>query len=126
MVLGNSVLVFDRPFWNALWVLFIVIPLFLIWLFSLLDVFSRDDLSGLLKVVWTLAILFLPFVGTCVYLIVRPAGGMETPWYGRPGTRTPGTAAEQLETLARLHDQGKLTDVEYAVAKSNALGTGAS
>ena len=120
-MLAYSVLVFDRPFWNALWVIFIVIPLFLIWLFSFIDVWSREDLRGLSKAVWTLGIFFFPFVGTFTYLIVRPKGGMATPVYFDPGTKTPGTAVDQLATLARLHDHGKLTDAEYAAAKSIAL-----
>jgi hypothetical protein len=123
MVLADNILVFDRPFWNALWVLFIVIPLFLIWLFALLDVFSRDDLGGGGKVLWILAILFLPFIGTIVYLIVRPAGRIATPASTSAGG-SPGTAVDQLSTLARLHDQGKLTDAEYAAAKSMALSGG--
>ena len=123
MVLADNILVFDRPFWNALWVLFIIIPLFLIWVFALLDVFSRDDLGGGGKVLWIVAIIFLPFIGTIVYLIVRPASRIPTPVATASG-RPPATAVDQLSTLARLHDQGKLTDAEYAAAKATALSSG--
>lgn len=34
------------------------------------------------------------------------------------------TIAEQLEILARLHDQGKLTDAEFATEKARVLGGG--
>jgi hypothetical protein len=40
----------------------------------------------------------------------------------RPGVGE--TTASQLEKLARLHDQGKLTDAEFEAQKAKLLGGG--
>jgi membrane protease subunit (stomatin/prohibitin family) len=44
----------------------------------------------------------------------QPAQGAET---------APGSAADQLSRLAELHQQGALTDDEFAAAKAKILGT---
>ncbi len=50
---------------------------------------------------------------------VRPAQDRQPP---PPAPVAPViTEAEQLETLAALHDKGKLTDEEFAAAKSRVL-----
>jgi Short C-terminal domain len=57
----------------------------------------------------------LPYVGVFVYLLVR--GGRRQP------APAPGAgAAGELERLARLHDEGKIDDAEYARAKARVLG----
>ena len=59
-------------FWAIMVGLFIVIPLLMIWLFAIVDLFGRADLGGFAKVLWLLAILFLPIVGTLGYYLFRP------------------------------------------------------
>jgi len=62
-------------FWDVLWamviVLFIFIPLTMLWIFALGDLFSRRDIRWL-KVSWLLLIIVVPFFGPLVYLLVRP------------------------------------------------------
>jgi hypothetical protein len=48
-----------------------------------------------------------------------PPPGPVAPASGAP----PGTLANQLESLARLHDEGVLSDDEFAAAKARLLGT---
>lgn len=63
--------------WNAMWVIvvtfmFIVV---LMAMFSVIVDLVRDpDLSGIVKVAWMLALIFLPIVGLLVYVIVRGRG----------------------------------------------------
>ncbi len=64
----------NTPFWNAFWLMFIFIPLLLIWGFALVDIFRRDDMGGFSKALWVLVVILLPFFGTFIYLITRPAG----------------------------------------------------
>ena len=59
-------------FWGIMLVLFVFIPLLLIWLFAIVDLFGRADIGGFGKVLWLLAILFLPIVGTLMYYLFRP------------------------------------------------------
>jgi hypothetical protein len=61
-------------FWAIMLGLFIFIPLLLIWLFAIVDLFGRADLGGFAKALWLLAILFLPILGTIGYYLFRPVG----------------------------------------------------
>ncbi len=61
-------------FWDYFWLLLIFLPLALMWGFALYDLFGRDDLGGGAKAVWLVVIVFLPFVGTFIYLTLRPRG----------------------------------------------------
>jgi hypothetical protein len=126
MVLADDSL----SFWNFFWLLLIYIPLLLVWGFALVDIFRRDDMSGWLKALWVACVILVPFLGTLIYLLFRPAGATAeerkaidqnsrdfVERYSPPNT------AEQLRTLADLHDRGKLSDAEFAAEKSRVLGT---
>ena len=62
-------------FWETFFLFLIFVPLALIWAFTLLDIFRRDDIGGGSKALWVAVIFLLPFIGTLVYLIVRKPGG---------------------------------------------------
>ena len=66
VVLGASAFV------ELLIVLFIFIPLIMIWVFSLIDLFGRPDLGGAAKVLWMFLIIFLPWLGVLIYFMARP------------------------------------------------------
>jgi hypothetical protein len=68
-------------FWGVMLALFVWLPLMLIWLFAIVDLFGRHDIGGLAKVLWLLAILFMPILGTLVYYLVRPAAPSEIESY---------------------------------------------
>jgi hypothetical protein len=113
-------------FWNAFFLLLIYIPLLLIWGFAVLDIFRRDDIHGGSKALWLFVVIVLPFLGTLIYLFMRKPGG--TPEErkaleaGRELERySPASTAEQIKTLADLHDRGKLTDAEFASEKARLL-----
>ncbi len=59
-----------QVFWSMLWFF-----LFFIWIWLLIvvfsDIFRSRDLSGWAKGLWTIAIIFLPYLGVFVYLIAR-------------------------------------------------------
>ena len=52
--------------WFFIWVLWIFL---VIW--TIMNVFGRDDLSGGAKAGWTALIILVPFIGVFVYLVVR-------------------------------------------------------
>lgn len=120
-------------FWETFFLFLIFLPLLMVWTFALVDIFRRDDMNGVLKAVWVAVVILVPFIGTLVYLIVRPVG--VTPEEreliddaGRElaATYAPSDTASQLQVLADLHDRGKLTDDEFAAEKARLLGTGSS
>ena len=50
----------------------IAIPLILIWVLTLVDLFRRHDLSTGRKVGWAIVVLILPVIGVIIYFIARP------------------------------------------------------
>jgi hypothetical protein len=120
-------------FWDAFFLLLIYIPLILIWGFAVFDVFRRDDLSGGLKALWLVCIVFVPFFGTLIYLLFRRPGAtpeeraaIDDASRDFVARYSPSSTAEQLSVLADLHDRGKLSDEEFATEKSRLLAGGGS
>lgn len=60
--------------WNVFWFIFIFVPLSILWVITLLDVFWRPDLVGWQKAIWVMVIIFFPWIGVFAYLILRPRG----------------------------------------------------
>jgi hypothetical protein len=115
-------------FWNAFFLLLIYIPLVMVWWFAVLDIFRRDDLHGLGKAIWLVVVIFLPFIGTLIYLVMRRPGGtpeeraeLDAASRDFVARYSPTTRAEQIKVLADLHDRGKLTDSEFASEKARLL-----
>lgn len=116
----------------AVWVWVLLVG---VWVFALVDLFRRHDLSGWWKALWLLVIVIFPVIGTCVYLIAKPDwSAMQTsdrveammaeradtePWRYRA------SSAEQLRTLADLADQGRITPQEFQAEKSKIMGPAA-
>jgi hypothetical protein len=78
-------------------VVLIVIPLLLIWLLTLVDLFRRHDLSTGRTVLWALVVLLVPVVGVIVYFVARPP---------QPTDRAPsldGIGDESFEPIRRRH-----------------------
>jgi hypothetical protein len=125
-------------FWQLFFVLMIFIPLIMLWVFTLVDLFQREDLTGIAKALWAVAIVLLPLIGMLVYFLLRepqtqatgerpaddrPASAPVT--VSDPGVSTPGAAdvADQLERLADLRDKSILTDEEFQREKDKLLGS---
>jgi len=120
-------------FWNAFFLFLIYIPLIFVWGFAVLDIFRRDDTSGFGKAMWLIVVILLPFIGTLIYLLLRPAGAtpeererIDAASRQFVERYTPSTPAEDLAMIADLHDRGKLTDAEFASEKAKILSTRAA
>jgi uncharacterized membrane protein len=77
-------------FWDIFFLVFIFLPLLLVWGFAIGDVFVRRDLSGWEKALWLVAIVILPLIGTLIYLITRPHDSnvvAQAGYYGQPARR---------------------------------------
>lgn len=117
-------------FWSM--IIFFLFVAWLMVLFSILADLFRSHMSGWAKAGWVVFLILLPALGALVYLITQghamrdrsAAAAVEadqaTKAYIRDaaGTSTP---AEELEKLAALHDNGKLTDEEFAAQKARVL-----
>ena len=121
-------------FWSILWFFLFVAWLSLV--FSVFgDIIRSDDMSGWAKALWTFAILFLPFLGVFLYLIINGnqmsqrqvddavAQQDAVDNYIRQTAGTSGGSTDELVSLAALHDSGKLTDSEFAAAKAKLISS---
>jgi hypothetical protein len=128
-------LAYDYPllgmFWTMLWFFLFVIWIML--LFQIIaDIFRSDDLSGVMKAVWVLFIVFLPYLGVFVYLIARGSkmanrrlqDAKESEAAFQAYVRDTAGAADpaaQIEQLADLHQRGVLSDAEFEAGKAKIL-----
>ncbi len=122
-------------FWDIVWFIILSYALvaYLMLLFSIIgDLFRDRDTSGLMKAVWFIAFIFVPFLSAMVYLIVRGKGMAE-----RSVRRMEAAKAEQdryiqqvagqtspaaqIAEAKRLRDAGEITADEFATLKSRAL-----
>lgn len=118
-------------FWTMLWFF-----LFIAWLWLLITIFAdifRSEVSGLGKALWVIFVIVLPFLGVLIYLIAF-GGEMQKRAVDQAATQqraqqeyiqsvtgSGGSSADELEKLAGLHQQGVLTDEEFASQKSKLL-----
>lgn len=119
-----------QVFWSMLWFF-----LWIIWIWMLIaifgDIFRSPDLSGWGKALWSIFVIFLPYLGVFVYLIARGRKMQEHALqaaqerdatmreYVQQVTTSP---AEELARLADLRDRNVLTEDEFQQAKAKALG----
>ena len=122
-----------QVFWSLLWFF-----LFFLWIWLAItifsDIFRSDDLSGWGKALWTIFVIFLPYLGIFVYLIVAARRWASTPcqeaqrrdamfrgYVQEVVTSTP-SDVDQLEKLATLRDQGVIDEEEFARMKARVTG----
>ena len=122
----------DFTFGQALLTVFeiFVFAAWLMVLFTIIgDLFRDHGMSGLGKAVWIVFLIFLPFLGTLVYLIARGHGMRDRALAHQQQvqkqidayvkqTAGGGSAADELTKLAKLHDERKLSDDEFERAKA--------
>jgi len=119
-------------FWTMLWFF-----LFVVWIFAvfsvLVDIFRSHDLSGWAKALWVLLVIILPLLGVLIYLIARgdkmtqhavrdaqkQDEDMRSYIKDAAGTTSP---ANEVAQLAKLRDQGVITDEQFEQGKSKILG----
>ena len=104
-------------FLGFFFLLLIWIGLFLVWSFSIWDIFRRHDMSGGAKAGWFLFVIVVPLIGTLVYLLTHPKPPAHE-YSERVEGSAPVSSAQQLETLARLKEAGHLTEDEFAAQKA--------
>ena len=109
---------------------------FVIWIWILItiltDLFSDHDTSGWGKAAWVFFLVFVPFLTALIYLGVRGSGMRERAIARQQEAKaqmddyirdTAGSsAADELQKLAALHDQGKLSDEECERMKAKLVG----
>ena len=120
--------IFLSTLYFFLWILWIML---LFWI--LMDIFRSDDLSGWGKAGWVIFVIILPFLGVFVYLIARgksmgerqardaQARDEQFRAYVKDAASEGQSQSDELAKLAGLHQQGVLSDQEFAAAKAKIL-----
>jgi hypothetical protein len=122
-------------FWDVVWFIFISFAFvaYLMVMFSILsDLFRDRETSGIAKAVWVVALIFLPFLTSLVYLIVRGRGMAERgarsaelakqqqdAYIRQVAGRT--TPADQIAQARAMLDAGAISQSEYDTLKEKAL-----
>jgi hypothetical protein len=105
--------------------------LFVLWFWLLMtiarDLFRRDDVSGLGKVVWVILLVALPFVGIFAYLLTQARGMAER---DEAQVRQANehfrqivgfSVADELEKLGRLKAAGSISELEHASLRTKLM-----
>ncbi len=125
-------------FWSLITWFFWVFVFFayLMVLFSILsDLFRDSELSGWLKAIWIIFLIFVPFLTALVYLIARGNGmtkrGMAQAAEMRKaqddyirqtaGTAAGGSSVDDIAKAKSLLDSGAITQAEFDAIKAKAL-----
>jgi hypothetical protein len=114
--------------------------LFFIWIWLLIvvfsDIFRSRDLGGWGKALWTIFVIFLPYLGVFVYLIAR--GGkmhehalqaaqqqdaMAKAYIRDAVTTSGGGPADQVQQLVDLKEKGVIDDAEFQRLKAKVVGS---
>jgi predicted PurR-regulated permease PerM len=125
------------PFLDVVWTMFIFFA-WVIWIWFLIsilsDVFRRHDLSGFGKAMWTIFLIFVPFLAALIYLISQgsamaqrnveraQAYQSQTDDYIR-SVASESNASEQIARGKELLDSGAISADEFAQLKAKALAT---
>ena len=96
------------------------------------DLFRDHELSGVAKAVWVFFLVFLPFLGALLYLIVRGDGMRDRTIKAQTDAKKEfdsyvrqeahASPAEELHKLNDLREKGALSAEEFDRAKSKLLG----
>ena len=101
------------------------------------DIFRSRDMGGGAKTLWSLFIIFLPFLGSLIYLIARGSGmtqrsleaqrrmqDAQADYIRSVASSEPaakGGAADQIASAKSLLDAGTITQPEFDQLKAKAL-----
>ena len=116
----------------SLW-FFIRIAALMVWFRCLFDLFGDSTLSGWGKAGWSVLLIFVPWLGALIYLIVRGRSMTERQMnraaelqaaqndYIKQVAGAPTSAADQIASAKSLLDSGAIDQSEYEALKAKAL-----
>jgi hypothetical protein len=126
-------------FWSIIWIVvwsFLFIAYLMIFFRIITDLFSDHEVSGVVKAIWIIALIFLPFLTALIYLITRGKGMAERQMgrmremqdqqaaYIRDVAGKSGggkSAADSIADAKALLDNGTITQAEFDKLKAKAL-----
>ena len=128
----------DYPFLDIFWTM-LVFFMWVIWFWILItvmiDIFRRRDASGWTKALWVAFVVFLPYLGVFIYLIVQGKGmaerrsedfaasqaAFDERVRSAAGTSGGANPADQIHKAKELLDSGAIDQAEFDQLKRKAL-----
>jgi len=135
MTRSNAVIATSYPFLEVFWTMLIFFA-FVVWLWILFtvfaDIFRRDDISGVVKAIWVIFVIVLPYFGVFVYLIAEHSGMTERSVEAQKEAQSQfdqyvQTAAGKTDPAAQIAkakamlDAGTISQTEFDQLKQKAL-----
>lgn len=130
-ILTNFWVVLLWSFWFFIWIAAIMV-----WVRCIFDLFRDRSLSGWAKAGWAVLLIFVPWLGSLVYLVVRGRGMSERQLAQMADLQTQQelyikqiaassgqvtSAADQIARAKSLLDSGAITQAEFELLKAKAL-----
>jgi hypothetical protein len=125
-------------FWDIIWFIVVSFAFFaylMIMFRIVVDLFRDRDMRGVVKAVWVIALIVVPFLTALIYIIARgdgmsrrDAAQLETARahheaYIKSVAGGTASAAEQIAHGKQLLDSGAINAEEFASLKAKALAT---
>jgi len=122
---------FGQIFLTTLWI-FVLFAFLMVLFYIFSDIFRDHSMGGFAKAIWIILLILMPPLTSLVYLIARGKGMQERTLAAAEEIKKQQDAyiknvagdtdpAEQIAKAKQLHDQGIITDEEFAQLKSKAL-----
>lgn len=116
-------------FWDVAWSMVVLFFWFMfIWIFITLfaDIFRRNDMSGASKAIWLVLLVVLPFLGSLIYILMRPkvtAQDIQQMTRAEAGMKAASqvSTADELTKLAQLKAAGAISAEEYEKLKAKII-----
>jgi predicted PurR-regulated permease PerM len=124
----------NHPFLNVIWTFFIIF-VWVAWFWLLItiamDIFRRHDISGWGKALWFILIIFVPLIGSLIYLISQGSSMAQRNIEQQQQTKQQfdsyvrdtagGGSAAEIEKAKALLDSGAIDQAEFEKLKAKAL-----
>jgi Short C-terminal domain/Phospholipase_D-nuclease N-terminal len=126
----------DYPFLDVMWTLIVVFA-WVIWFWILItilaDVFRRRDIGGGRKTLWVIFLIFVPFLGVLVYLLVnhdemaarreKDVQTSQAQFDDYVRSVSGGGSATEIAKAKELLDSGAISPAEFEAIKAKALAS---
>lgn len=94
-----------------------IIGIFVLWLWALVDIITSKFKDNLMQIVWLLVVFFLPFIGVILYLLLGKS--MKISKDVCPDNVY--NVYDQLSKIKELLDNGAITQEEFDIEKEKIL-----
>lgn len=94
-----------------------IIGVFVLWLWALVDIITSKFQENLMQIVWLLVVFFLPFIGVILYLLIGKSMQISNDTYPDNANKI----YDQLSKIKELLDNGAITQEEFDTEKEKIL-----